>query len=121
MQAWGRIGQLRDSQALGSWVYGIARNLSRLQWRRNGAHKETFAGADAESDEFGLSGVENAEELVKLRKAITELPLRLRETVVLHYMQHLSISEAAKAVGVGEGTFKSRLNRALKALRKVVS
>jgi DNA-directed RNA polymerase specialized sigma24 family protein len=33
-------------------------------------------------------------------------------------MQHLTIAEAAKAVGIRQGTFKSRLSRALKNLRK---
>jgi DNA-directed RNA polymerase specialized sigma24 family protein len=33
-------------------------------------------------------------------------------------MQHLTIAEAAEAAGIREGTFKSRLGRALKILRK---
>jgi DNA-directed RNA polymerase specialized sigma24 family protein len=32
-------------------------------------------------------------------------------------MQHLTIAEAADAAGVRQGTFKSRLNRALKNLK----
>jgi RNA polymerase sigma factor (sigma-70 family) len=51
---------------------------------------------------------------------VGELPRKLREAIVLHYMQHLTISEAAEAAGIREGTFKSRLNRALRALRKQV-
>jgi DNA-directed RNA polymerase specialized sigma24 family protein len=36
-------------------------------------------------------------------------------------MQQLTIAEAAEVAGVRQGTFKSRLNRALKALRKSVT
>jgi DNA-directed RNA polymerase specialized sigma24 family protein len=36
-------------------------------------------------------------------------------------MQHLTISEAARAADVGEGTFKSRLSRALSSLRNEIA
>jgi RNA polymerase sigma factor (sigma-70 family) len=122
LQAWDRIGQLRDSEALTGWIYGIARNLSRLHWRRNGMRKGVSReGLEiTEADEHDFSELENSEELVRLRKAVVGLPFKLREAVVLHYMQHLSLSDAARAVGVGKGTFKSRLNRALNKLRKMV-
>jgi len=47
--------------------------------------------------------------------------MKLRQTIILHYMQHLTIEQAAEAAGVRKGTFKSRLNRALKSLRKSLS
>ena len=69
----------------------------------------------------GRDIVEHYEQLGRLKNAVACLPLRkLRQTVVLHYMQHLTIAEAAEAAGVREGTFKSRLNRALETLRKQV-
>ncbi|MHC4596847.1 MAG: RNA polymerase sigma factor, partial [Planctomycetota bacterium] len=60
------------------------------------------------------------EQLEQLKNAVTRLPIKLRQAVVLHYMQQLTITEAAEAAGIRKGTFKSRLNRALKALRKRV-
>lgn len=120
LQAWDRIGQLRDAEALSGWIYGIARNVSRLHWRRSGVRRMVDSGDAEIADEHDFSGLENSEELAKLREAVVGLPFKLREAVVLHYMQHLSISEAARAVGVGEGTFKGRLNRALKKLRRMV-
>ena len=120
LQAWDRIWQLRDAEALSGWIYGIARNCSRLHWRRKGTRKRVESGDVEAADEHDFSGLENSEELAKLREAVLELPFKLREAVVLHYMQYLSISEAARAVGVGEGTFKSRLNRALTKLRRTV-
>jgi RNA polymerase sigma-70 factor (ECF subfamily) len=64
--------------------------------------------------------IQNVEQLGQLHEAVAQLPIKLRQAVVLHYMQHLSISEAAQAASIRQGTFKSRLNRALKALRKEV-
>jgi DNA-directed RNA polymerase specialized sigma24 family protein len=36
-------------------------------------------------------------------------------------MQQLTIAEAADAAGLNQGTYKSRLNRALKTLRREIT
>lgn len=120
MRAWDHIGQLRDGRALNAWLYRIAGNVSRLYWRRykgtasRGVEElEARRAGEAESDRAG-----HREELSRLRQAVVRLPWKLRQAVVLHYMEDLTISRAAEAAGVREGTFKSRLNRALNALRK---
>ena len=60
------------------------------------------------------------EEIDRLEEAVAKLPIKLRQVVVLHYLEQLTIAEAAESAGVKEGTFKSRLNRALKALRNEI-
>ena len=121
--AWHHIGQLRDGKALDSWLYRIAANVSRLYWRKH-KHKEVVGIEiidSAESAGDGHDSVGRYEQLEELKIAVGRLPVKLRETIVLHYMQQLTIAKAAEALGVKEGTFKSRLNRALKALRKDVT
>jgi RNA polymerase sigma factor (sigma-70 family) len=73
------------------------------------------------SGEAGHDVVAHNEQLGRLQGAVDRLSWKLRQAIVLHYMQHLSIAEAAKAAGIRQGTFKSRLNRALNILRKHVS
>ena len=68
----------------------------------------------------GLEIAENKEQMEQLKKTVAMLPIKLRQTIVLHYMQQLTIAEASDAAGIREGTFKSRLNRALTTLRKQV-
>ena len=121
--AWHHIGQLRDGKALDSWLYRIAANVSRLYWRKH-KHKEVVGIEIVDvpaSTEDGYDRVGRYEQLDELKTAVGRLPVKLRETIVLHYMQQLTIAKAAEALGVKEGTFKSRLNRALKALRKDVT
>ena len=121
--AWHHIGQLKDDKALNSWLYRIASNVSNLYWRRH-KHKEVIGIENIDrpdvstgrADEFG-----HYEQLEQLSYAVARLPTKLRQTIVLHYMQQLTIAEAAEVAGVRQGTFKSRLNRALKALRKSVT
>jgi RNA polymerase sigma-70 factor (ECF subfamily) len=120
LNAWYHIGQLKDGKALASWLYRIASNVSRLYWRRHKGKKiVSIEWIDAPEDRIAQSNTSSEyEQLEALRQAVAQLPIKLKEVVVLHYMQHLTIAEAAKAVGIRQGTFKSRLSRTLKILRK---
>jgi len=123
LQAWQHIGQLRNGKALNSWLYRIAGNVSKLYWRRR-KDKSAVSIGDIDvpdSREADCREIEHLEQLGRLRNAVAKLPMKLRQVIVLHYMQYLTIAEAAEAVGIREGTFKSRLNRALKALRRQVT
>ena len=121
LRAWYHIGQLRDGKALNGWLFRIAGNVSRWHWRK---HKSREAG-----DPTGMepsSGVDGSlragerEQFDHLRAAVRRLPWKLRQAIVLHYMDQLTISEAADAAGIRQGTRKSRLNRGLRALRKEI-
>jgi RNA polymerase sigma-70 factor (ECF subfamily) len=118
--AWQHIGQLRSGSTLNCWIYRIAGNISKVYWRRHQSSKAVSIdgvdvpdGAEPESDKS-----ERSEEVGRLKNVVEELPMKLKQAVVLHYLQHLTIEEAAEAAGVRCGTFKSRLNRALKILKK---
>jgi len=118
--AWHHIGQLKDGKALNGWIYRIASNVSKLHWRRH-KHKEVVGIEGLEMPHNGMSEPEKMahyEQLEKLMDAVEKLPLKLKETIFLHYMQQLTIAEATEAAGLNQGTFKSRLNRALKILKK---
>jgi RNA polymerase sigma-70 factor (ECF subfamily) len=124
IRAWQHIGQLKNGRALNSWLYRIASNVSRLHWRKHkGRESPSIEGIGIdvpENDEAGSNRVEQYEQLGRLKNAVAGLPIKLRQAIVLHYMQQLTIAEAAEAAGVRQGTFKSRLNRALEMLRKQI-
>jgi RNA polymerase sigma-70 factor (ECF subfamily) len=123
LRAWYHIGQLRDGRALSGWLYRIAGNVSRLYWRR--VKGKNAVGLECievlPDDETTEEKIGQNEQFGRLREAVVRLPWKLRQTIVLHYLQHMTIFEAAEAAGIREGTFKSRLNRALKVLRKEIS
>jgi RNA polymerase sigma-70 factor (ECF subfamily) len=122
LRAWSHIGQLRDGKALNGWLFRIASNVSKLHHRRHNDRPTV----DLDSIEPPAGGVEGSnragerEQLGHLQEAVGRLPWKLRQAVVLHYMQQLTISEAAQAAGIRPGTLKSRLNRGLEALREEV-
>ena len=56
----------------------------------------------------------------RVRAALETLPEDQREVVTLRFFSELSVAETAAALGVREGTVKSRLSRALERLRGVL-
>lgn len=122
MRIWCHIGQLRDGKALTGWMFRIAGNVSRLYWRRHKqpgpVNVEDLEPAEDKADSSQRAG--DRELFAGLHHAVARLPWKLRQAIVLHYMDQLTIAEAAQAAQVREGTLKSRLNRALEALRKEI-
>ena len=118
LAAWQHLGQLRNDAALNAWLYRIAGNASKMYWRR---HKGNLISIEqislADSSEAGAKA-EQAEQFSRVQSALLKMPMKWRQVIVLHYMQNLTITEAAEAAGVRQGVFKSRLNAAIKNLRK---
>jgi RNA polymerase sigma-70 factor (ECF subfamily) len=122
LRAWNHLGQLKDEKALNAWLYRIASNVSCEYWRkhkrRENATRQKMALQTESQGESESSRAGANEQLELLQEAIVSLSWKLRQAVVLHYVQQFTIADSAKVAGVKDGTFKSRLNRALEILRK---
>lgn len=57
----------------------------------------------------------------ELHLAISKLPEKLRLTLILFYFRDMDISHTAKALGIPEGTVKSRLSKGRKMLKEVLT
>ena len=57
----------------------------------------------------------------RLREAIRQLPDDQREALILTQLEKVPYEEAAQALGVSEGTVKSRVNRAKARLKEILS
>jgi RNA polymerase sigma-70 factor (ECF subfamily) len=115
VRAYFRLHELRDPDALLSWLRRIAERLAlmRLRARREEATEPerlselAAENSDAEGDGLGLPA------------ALAELPLGMRRAVSLTYLAGYTCAEAAEMLGVKEGTVKSRLSRARARLKEV--
>jgi RNA polymerase sigma-70 factor (ECF subfamily) len=116
LRAW-RHRTILDSppQAVRAWLFTVARNIVIDQWRSTQAHPETPVaelpddGTDDESDQLLLSWV--------VAEAMTHLSREHRDVLLECYYRGRPVAEAARRLGVPEGTVKSRTHYALRALR----
>ncbi|NBU92680.1 MAG: RNA polymerase sigma factor [Flavobacteriia bacterium] len=103
-----------------TWVYTIASNLCKNEFKRNEVRKGTVNGVE---QFYSLSSDSNVEKEVherQFRDALTEALMKLdtkhRQVFVLKHMDGLSIKEIAEITEANEGTVKSRLFYAIKKL-----
>jgi RNA polymerase sigma-70 factor (ECF subfamily) len=116
LRAW-RHRTILDSppQAVRAWLFTVARNIEIDQWRSARAHPETPVaelpddGVADESDQLLLSWV--------VAEALTHLSREHRDVLLECYYRGRPVAEAARRLGVPEGTVKSRTHYALRALR----
>ena len=65
--------------------------------------------------------VESRERVRLLRDALAELDPRYRESLFLVYVEGMKVNEAARQLGIPDGTVKTRLMRGRQALKKLLS
>jgi RNA polymerase sigma-70 factor (ECF subfamily) len=119
--------RFRGDARFSTFVYRVAANAALNRRRTLGrarARKKKFAVHQAAGDhlpyaprdpEDATLGGELSE---KVREALQTLSPSLRMPVVLYDIEGLAYGEIAEVLGVAEGTVKSRIHRARKALRE---
>jgi RNA polymerase sigma factor (sigma-70 family) len=105
------------SSTLRTWLSGIVVNCCR-ELARSGAREERALAAWATSSS---SAPRWTAETLALERAIAALPDRQRETLVLHDLYGHTHRELAHMLGIAEGTSKSHLHDARRALRFALS
>jgi RNA polymerase sigma factor (sigma-70 family) len=106
---------LDGARPLGPWLYGVARNVAtraRHMLDRRRKH-ETLTHTVPEPPNRATS-LDDATAV--LDEEIAALPVAQRDAVVLCELEGLSRTEAAKRLGIAEGTLSSRLAAARKRL-----
>lgn len=119
---WDALAKLHAAQRR-SWLYKTCRNLVFNQLRRE--NRISLPGEIPESPAAGAApGMEEALEEKELTRLVWQriesLPALYREPVVLHYFAELSTGEAARALRIPHGTYRSRLSRARSLLEKML-
>ncbi|NOZ22111.1 MAG: sigma-70 family RNA polymerase sigma factor [Planctomycetes bacterium] len=103
-----------------SWIYAIARNicLDFLRKKRPVLRDNDPAATEAAANKSPLATLIQDEEEQRLAEAIQVLPDEFREVLILRTFQDLSYFEIAEVVGCNESTARSRMDYALRDLRK---
>ena len=107
--------RLRDQAAAPGYVYRSVVNECRSQLRRRQAaqRRPIASGGDAPGADAAVLLGERRDAVLA---ALTTLPQRQRECVVLRWYSDLSEREIAAALGISGGSVKTHLHRGLAAL-----
>jgi len=134
--AFQHLNQFRGEAQLYTWLTAIVINCARMQLRKRPRYTHLSLDSQiGEHEEYRLAdilldGRPNPEDECHrstvnaiLMKSAAQLSPALRKTFQLRFLDHLSICETARVLGVPTGTVKARTARAraklLKAMRRV--
>ena len=133
LKALKHIRQFRAEARFSTWLIQITVNEARMRRRRD--HAKIMEPIVDELDEEGnytprdfadwheipLETLERKEIRQQLAEALASLGEKYREVFVLRDMQHLSIEETAKTLGISAASVKTRLLRARLMLRDLLA
>lgn len=125
--AWAALSRYDPTRPFGAWLRTIAINKARDRGRRLAVRRLIFgsrssddASAQAAADPARPADeamIENAR-LAELDRAISRLPSRLKEALLLTAIDGRSQQEAGEILGVTAKTIETRVYRARKALAR---
>jgi RNA polymerase sigma factor (sigma-70 family) len=123
--AYRRWEDLDPTRPVRPWLYGIASNLMRHQWRKERRMLRAYARSRVDpvlaEEETSLDRLDGKAERFALSAALAELRREEREVLLLHAWAGLSDAEIADALALPAGTVKSRLSRARDHMRNCLA
>ena len=113
----------RGDSAIGTYLTRIAINLSLNEIKRRSRRSQLFFHSDIESFDIEDKNrsTETNEDREVIQRAIQDLSPKFRSVIVLRLIDGYSTEETAKILKVPIGTVLSRLARAQKKLREILS
>jgi RNA polymerase sigma-70 factor (ECF subfamily) len=118
LDAWRGLQRLRDPARIRPWLHAIVANRSRKQirsWHSRPRLVDLSVTPEPAADDGDPGDL--AARRDQLDRAFDRLSADQRICVALRYSIDLPVSEVAEALGIPEGTVKSRLHAAVHRLR----
>lgn len=111
-----------------TWLVSVSRNLCIDHYRSVRQERaavdrtiDTSTLTPATNEPEPIVALEQRDRVALLQRALAALPEPLRKAVVMRDLQELSYQEIAEALGVPEGTVKSRINRGRAELARAIA
>jgi RNA polymerase sigma-70 factor (ECF subfamily) len=116
LKMWRALPAYDGRAALGTWLYAIARNTCLTAVRAAGYRRTSSL------DDVTEPGAATTTPLkVSVEQCLERLPEPQRQVITLFYLQDRNISDVAAMLDLPEGTVKSHLHRARRALAAMMA
>lgn len=117
---WAHRNDYRSTQSFTTWLYAMAYNLCKNDYRHQLVHQayEAECKTREEATDEPARQMERDELRQRLRHIVQRLPEAQRDAFLLHYDEELTVPEVAHITGSPEGTVKSRIYTALETVRR---
>ncbi len=109
-ERWRSVSSMANREG---WVYRVASNWATSRLRRRRSQLRPVGTSETSQDPEVVDP--------RLLEAVRGLSPKRRDVVVARYLLDMSESATSEALGIPEGTVKSRLSRALAELKEVLS
>ena len=122
--AWKGLPAFRGESKFSSWLYQLTTNAAIDFLRREKRHRAAVPMEDEPepaTPDTPQQAVEESEVRQALQQALDTLTPEHREIFLLRQMRQLSYEEIGCLLGLESGTVKSRLSRAKKQLREILT
>ena len=120
LRAFRSYGRVRAGTNYRAWLYKIATNTARSQWKRR-ARSETHTtelDPDWQADEMSVADrVERKALLTAVTQAVEELPDQQRMALIMRKYQELSYAEIATALKCTEAAARANVYQAVKKIQ----
>jgi RNA polymerase sigma-70 factor (ECF subfamily) len=118
VRAYRNLGQCRDPDKFGSWLYQIVVNECRTLATRRTRRERRMVRDEAKIDEASTQHPEGTAALRdEIQYALNRLEASQREAFLLRHVEGLGYEEISAITGVGISALKMRVKRATERLR----
>lgn len=122
--AWKGLPAFRGESKFSSWLYQLTTNAAIDFLRREKRHRAATPIEDEPepaTPDTPQQALEESEVRQALQQALDSLTPEHRQIFLLRQMRQLSYEEIGRLLGLEAGTVKSRLSRAKKQLRQILT
>ena len=117
LKAYRKLDQFRGNAGMKTWLSAIAINCCR-DMRRGGWFRHMDRSVSVDTLPERAAEAYTPEDEVSV--AVMNLPVRLRETVLLYYFEDMNTHEIAETLRISQQAVSGRLRRAREKLRKAL-
>jgi RNA polymerase sigma-70 factor, ECF subfamily len=119
--AWRQLPRLREPDKFEAWLQRVAVNAARQTWRARSRRRVREIPSSTVIALADRAAAEPRDDAAILDGALATLPIDQRAILVLHHLEGRPLTELARILDVPEGTAKSRLFAARRALAAAIA